>query len=168
MAGNTPSNAELAQQIQALTNILVNLANAISAVTQGATPAAAAPSSVGFATSPGLAAVKELIDYMTKHGASLHKQGTKAFGLSLQYEGKSSGHIWKRASRQGKHDGMGKRCAKHPQVHKQGRQDNPPNCQIWPIDAETLQSACENFIQGNGINSSKQATQKNEQMWHCL
>ena len=78
MAGNTHSNAELAQQIQALTTIVTNLANAISAVAQHAAPPATAPAVVGFATSPGLVAVEELIDYTINHGVSLHKQGTKA------------------------------------------------------------------------------------------
>ena len=78
MARNTPSNAELAQQIQALTNIVANLANSISAMTQDATPAAVAPTFVGFATSFRVAAVKELISFTTKHGISLYEQGTKA------------------------------------------------------------------------------------------
>ena len=52
--------------------------NAIRAVTQGATPTVAVPTSVGFATSPGVVAVEELIGYTTKLGASLYKQGTKA------------------------------------------------------------------------------------------
>jgi hypothetical protein len=50
MAGNAPSNAELAQQITALTAIVTNLINAI-AINQ-APPAAAAPpaANVAFAT----------------------------------------------------------------------------------------------------------------------
>ena len=80
MAGNTPSNAELAQQIAALTAIVTNLANAIAG--NQAPPAASAPpaAAVSFATSPGVAAVEELIDYTAKHGASLYEQGTKALG----------------------------------------------------------------------------------------
>ena len=80
MAGNTPSNAKLSQQITALTTIVTNLANAV-AVNQAA-PAAAAPpaATITLATSPGVAAVEEFIDYTTKHGASLYKQGTKALG----------------------------------------------------------------------------------------
>ena len=80
MAGNTPSNAELAQQITALTVIVTNLANAI-AINQ-APPAAAVPpaAAILFATSPRVATVKELIDYTTKHGANLCEQGTKAPG----------------------------------------------------------------------------------------
>ena len=77
MAGNTPSNAKLAQQITALTVIVTNLANAI-AINQ-APPAAAVPptAAILFATSPGVATVEELIDYTT---ANLCKQGTKALG----------------------------------------------------------------------------------------
>ena len=58
---------------------MTNLANSI-AINQ-APPAAAALSTaiVAFATSPGMAAVEELINYIIKHGASLYKQGTKAF-----------------------------------------------------------------------------------------
>ena len=81
MAGNTPSNAELAQQITALTIIVTNLANAI-AINQAPPAAAAAPPAANmvFTTSPSVAAVKELIDYTTKHGANLYKQGIKALG----------------------------------------------------------------------------------------
>ena len=62
MAGHIPSNAELAQQIAALTAVVINLANAIA--DNQAPPAAAAPSaaSVSFATSLGVAAVEELVD----------------------------------------------------------------------------------------------------------
>ena len=77
MAGNALPNAKLAQQIAALTTIVTNLANAI-AINQ-APPAAAGPptAAISFATSPGVAVVKELIDYTTKHGANLYKQGIK-------------------------------------------------------------------------------------------
>eukprot|EP00804_Cyclotella_cryptica_P000308 CCRYP_010230-RA/>CCRYP_010230-RA protein AED:0.47 eAED:0.47 QI:0/-1/0/1/-1/1/1/0/170 len=80
MAGNAPTNAELAEQIAALTAVVANLANAIAG--NQAPPAAAAPpvTTVAFATSPGVAAVEELIDYTTKHGANLYEQGTKALG----------------------------------------------------------------------------------------
>ena len=79
MASNQPSNAELAQKLQALTAIVTNLANTIA----GNQPpqAAAAPLAVTFATLPGIAAVEELIDYMTIHGANLYEQGTKALGI---------------------------------------------------------------------------------------
>jgi len=80
MPGTTPSNAEVAQQIAALATIVINLANAI-AINQ-APPAATIPPSAAilFATSPGVAAVEELIDYTTKQGASLYERGTKALG----------------------------------------------------------------------------------------
>ncbi len=80
MAGNAPSNAELAQQIATLTAIVTNLANAIAgnqAPSASTGPPAAA---VSFATSPGMAAAEELINYTTKHGVSLYEQGTKALG----------------------------------------------------------------------------------------
>ena len=51
-------------------------------MTHGTTPTAA-PTPVGFATSPGVAALEELIDYKTKHCASLYKQGTKALGTTF-------------------------------------------------------------------------------------
>jgi hypothetical protein len=57
------SNVALAQQIALLTNVVTNMANAIT-INQ-APPAATAPPAavVAFATSPGVAAVEELIDY---------------------------------------------------------------------------------------------------------
>jgi len=66
MAGNAPSKAELAQQIAALTAVVTNLANAIAG-NQAPSAAAAAPqaAAISFATSPGVAAVEELIDYTT-------------------------------------------------------------------------------------------------------
>ena len=79
MADNAPLNAKLVQQIAALTTVVTNSANAIAdnlAPPAAITPPAAAAS---FATSPGVA-VKELINYTTKHGASLYEQGTKALG----------------------------------------------------------------------------------------
>jgi hypothetical protein len=59
---------------------VTNLASAI-AINQ-ASPAAAVPpaTTISFATSTGVAAVKELINYTTKHGASLYEQGTKLLG----------------------------------------------------------------------------------------
>ena len=76
MAGNAPSNAELAQQIAALTTVVTNLANAIAG--NQAPPAVEVPlaAAVAFATSPRAAAVKELINYTTKHGVSLYEQRT--------------------------------------------------------------------------------------------
>jgi hypothetical protein len=70
MADNAPSNAELAQQIAALTAVVTNLANAMA---NQAPAAAVAPpaTAVTSATSPGVAVIEELIDYTTKHGASL-------------------------------------------------------------------------------------------------
>jgi hypothetical protein len=80
MAGNVPSKTDLAQQTAALTTIVSNLANSIAS--NQAPPAAAVPptTTMAFATSPGMAAIKELIDYTMKHGASLYEQGTKALG----------------------------------------------------------------------------------------
>jgi hypothetical protein len=43
---------------------------------------------VAFATLPGLAAVKELIDYTTKHTASLCKQGTISLGMPFSMKAK--------------------------------------------------------------------------------
>ena len=88
MAGNAPSNAKLAQQIAALTAVVTHLANAIAG-NQAPPVAAAAPqaAAISFATSSGVAAVEELINYTMKHCASLHKQG------ALQHEGSSSSNF---------------------------------------------------------------------------
>ena len=78
MAGNAPSNAKFAPQIAALTTVVTNLANAITGNQAPPVAAAAPTAAISFATLPGVAAVKELIDYTTKHGASLYEPGTKA------------------------------------------------------------------------------------------
>jgi hypothetical protein len=73
MAGKVPSNAELAQQIVALTAVVTNLANAIAG-NQAPPAAAVAPqaAAISFATSPIVAAAEKLIDYTMKHTASLY------------------------------------------------------------------------------------------------
>ncbi len=63
MASNVPSNAELAQQLQALPTIVTNLASTIAG--NQLPLAAKAPPAVAVATSPGMAGLEELIDYTT-------------------------------------------------------------------------------------------------------
>ena len=86
MANQAPTNAELAQQIANLTNVVANLAQAIG--TGGAAGAGGAGGAPSFATSPGVADVDQLIDYTTKRGASLYEQGTKA--LATPFDLKSN------------------------------------------------------------------------------
>ena len=61
MASNVPSCAELTQQLQAPTAIVTNLANTIAK--NQLPPAAAAPPTVAFATSPSVAVLEEPINY---------------------------------------------------------------------------------------------------------
>ena len=74
MAANAPSNAELAQQIAQLAQVVTNLAAAVQA---GNPAAGTAPTPVNFATSPGTADVDQLIDYSTKRGSALYEQGVR-------------------------------------------------------------------------------------------
>jgi hypothetical protein len=167
MAGNAPSNAELAQQIAALTAIVTNLANAIA---NQAPPAAAAPpaANVAFATSPGVAAVEELIDYTTKHGASLYEQGTKALGTPFSMKASQvvifEKELQDRASMMGWDKGA-QNILRF--TNKDGRQISLI-AEYGQIDADTLKTGCEPFILATGINSDKRAAQNNEQMWRCL
>ena len=127
-------------------------------MTQGATPAAAlTPTPVGFATSPGVAAVKELIDYTTKHGASLYKQGTKALGTPFGMKASQvvifEKELADRASMMGWNKGM-QNILKF--TNKDGKTISLI-AEYGKIDAGTLSTACEHFIQANGINSNKRA-----------
>ena len=168
MAGNAPSNAELAQQIAALTAIVTNLANAIAG--NQAPPAAAAPPAVAvsFATSPGVAAVEELIDYTTKHSASLYEQGTKALGTPFSMKAAQvvifEKELQDRASMMGWDKGA-QNILKF--TNRDGRQISLI-AEYVQINAETLKTGCESFILGTGINADKRAAQNNKQMWCCL
>ena len=166
MAGNAPSNAELAQQIAALTAVVTNLANAIAGNQIPAAAAAPPAAAVTFATSPGVAAVEELIDYTTKHGASLYEQGTKALGTPFSMKATQvvifEKELQDRASMMGWDKGAQNILEF---TNKDGRQISLI-AEYGQIDAETLKTACESFI--TGINSDKRAAQNNEQMWRCL
>eukprot|EP00804_Cyclotella_cryptica_P009584 CCRYP_006287-RA/>CCRYP_006287-RA protein AED:0.39 eAED:0.39 QI:0/-1/0/1/-1/1/1/0/252 len=164
MAGNAPTNAELAEQIAALTAVVANLANAITG--NQAPPAAAAPpvATVAFATSLA-AAVEELIIYTTKHGANMYEQGTKALGTPFSMKA-SQVVILKRTTRQGKHDGLGQRPQNILKFTNKDSRQISLIAEYGQIDAETLKAACQTFI--TGINSDKRAAQNNKQMWRCL
>eukprot|EP00804_Cyclotella_cryptica_P030718 CCRYP_009136-RA/>CCRYP_009136-RA protein AED:0.27 eAED:0.27 QI:0/-1/0/1/-1/1/1/0/399 len=166
MAGNAPTNAKLAEQIAALTAVVANLANAIGG--NQAPPAAAAPptATVAFTTSPGVAAVEELIDYTTKHGVNLYEQGTKAFRTPFSMKA-SQVVIFEKELQDGASmmgwDNGAQNILKF--TNKDSRQISLI-AEYGQIDAEILKAACQPFI--TGINSDKQAAQNNEQMWRCL
>jgi flagellar hook-associated protein FlgK len=165
MAGNAPSNAELAQQIAALTAVVTNLANAIA--TQAPAPAVAPPAAaVSFATSPGVAAIEELIDYTTKHGASLYEQGTKALGTPFNMKSNQvvifEKQLQDRASMMGWDQGAQNILQF---TNKDGRQISLI-AEYGQIDAETLKTVYGKFM--TGVNSDKQAAQSNKQMCCCL
>jgi hypothetical protein len=145
--------------------VVTNLANTITSQAPAAT-AAPPTAAVAFATSPGVAAIEELIDYTTKHGASLYEQGTKALGMPFSMKAIQVA-IFKREF-QDRASMMG---------WDQGTQNilqftNKDNRQIsiiaeyGQIDADTLRTACNDFM--TGINADKRAAQNNEQMWCCL
>ncbi len=147
MAGNAPSNAELAQQIAALTAVVTNLANAIA--NQAPAPAVAPPAAaVTFATSPGVAAIEELIDYTTKHGASLYEQGTKALGTPFNMKSNQvvifEKELQDRASMMGWDQGA-QNILRF--TNKDGRQISLI-AEYGQIDAETLKTACNEFMTG--------------------
>jgi hypothetical protein len=165
MAGNAPSNAELAQQIAALTAVVTNLANAMA--NQAPAPAVAPPAAVvSFATSPSVAAIEDLIDYTTKHGASLYEQGTKALGTPFNMKSSQvvifEKELQDRASMMGWDQGA-QNILRF--TNKDGRQISLI-AEYGQIDAETLKTACNEFM--TGVNSDKRAAQNNEQMWRCL
>ena len=165
MAGNAPSNAELTQQIAALTAVVTNLANAMA---NQAPAAAVAPpaAAVAFATSPGVAAIEELIDYTTKHGASLYEQGTKSLGTPFNMKASQvvtfEKELQDRASMMGWDQGT-QNILRF--TNKDGRQISLI-AEYGQIDAETLKTACNEFM--TGVNADKRAAQNNEQMWRCL
>ena len=82
MTINATSNSKLGAHVQALTAVVTNSASTIAIAgnqEEESPPVAASLSAaaVAFETSPKVAAVKELVDYTTKHGASLYEQETK-------------------------------------------------------------------------------------------
>jgi hypothetical protein len=167
MAGNAPTNAELAQQIANLTNVVAALANAVAAGPAAPQVAAPAPT-VAFATSPGVAAVEDLIDYTTKHGASLYKQGTEPLGTPFGMKANQvvifEKELANRASMMG-WDTVNQNILNF--TNKDGKNISLI-AEYGQIDAETLKTACETFILATGANSDKRAAQNNEQMWRCL
>jgi hypothetical protein len=89
MAAPAPTVEELLAQIQALQNQVNLLAAAVP--TAPASPAVG-NTPVVFANTPNKLEVEEIIDYKTKHGASIYEQGcqpldnkalTKGFSMSL-------------------------------------------------------------------------------------
>ncbi len=82
MACNAPSNAKVVQKIKLLVAAVLH---STLAGNQEAPPAAKAlfAAAVVFATSPGVAAVKELVNYTTKHGASLYEETVAPFGMII-------------------------------------------------------------------------------------
>jgi hypothetical protein len=159
----------LAKQIAALTAVVTNLANAIAG-NQAPPAAAAAPqaAAISFATSPGVAEVEELIDYTTKHGASLYEQGTKA--LRTPFSMKATQVIIFEKELQDRASMMGWDKGAQNTI----RFTNGDSRQISliaeysQIDADTLKTGCEPFVLATGINADKRAAQNNKQMWHCL
>ena len=164
MANQAPTNAELAQQIANLTNVVANLAQAIG--TGGAAGAGGAGGAPSFATSPGVADVDQLIDYTTKRGASLYEQGTKA--LATPFDLKSNQvvifqkELKDRASMMGWNQGT-QGITKF--TNKDG-EDIDLIDEYGRIDEGTLKTACDEFM--TGANSDKRAAQNNEQMWRCI
>ena len=156
MAGIAPSNAELAQQIAALTAVVTNLANAIAG-NQAPPAAAAAPAApaISFATSPGMAAVEELINYTTKHGASLYKQGTKALGTPFSMKAAQmvifEKELQDRTSMMGGDKGA-------QNIIKLTRRDGRQFSHIvnyGKIDVNKCKTGCEPFILAKGIKADK-------------
>jgi hypothetical protein len=115
-----------------------------------------------------VAAVEELIDYTTKHGASLYEQGTKAlrtpFSMKVSQVVIFEKELQDRASMV-EWDKGAKNIIKF--TNRGGRQISLI-AEYGQIDADTLKTGCEPFILATGINADKRATQNNKQMWRCL
>jgi hypothetical protein len=115
-----------------------------------------------------VAAVKELINYTTKHGANLYEQGIKALGTPFSMKASQvvifEKELQDRASMMG-WDKDTQNILKF--TNKDGRQISLI-AKYSQIDADTLKTGCDPFILTTGINSDKCAAQNNKQMWHCL
>ena len=153
MAGNTPLNTELAQQLQALTTIVINLANTI---TGNQPPSlAAAPTAFAFITSSGVAALEELINYVTKHGTNLYEQGTKALGTSFSMKANQVVIFEKLLQDRESMMGWEKRDQSILKFTNQDGRQISPIAEYGQIDAKTLKTGCEHFILTTGINADK-------------
>ena len=105
---------------------------------------------------------------MTKHGASLYKQGTEAlgtpFGMKASQVVISEKELQDRASMMGWDKGD-QNILKF--TNKDDRQISLI-AEYGQIDAKTHKTGCKPFILDTGINADKRAEQNNEQMWSCL
>ena len=148
MAGNAPTNTKLAQQIANL----AALANAMNASVASPPVVAPAPA-VAFATSPRVAAVEDLIDYTTKHGASLYKQGTEPLGTPFGMKANQvvifEKELADRASMMGWDTGNQNILNF---TNKDGKNISLI-AEYGQIDAETLKTSCNKFM--TGVNADK-------------
>ncbi len=166
MVSKVTSNAELTRQLQALTTIVTNLADNIAGNQLPLT--AAAPPTIISATSPGMTALEELINYMTKYGANLYEQKSQALGTPFSMKASHvvifEKELQDRAIMMGWDKGV-QNILKF--TNRDGRQISLI-AKYSRIDAETFKTGCKPFIRTTGINADKRAAQNKEQMWCCL
>jgi len=173
-----PSTAELQaliQQLQAQVQALENAAAAAATVAQAATTTTAAPSVVVFADTPQTLGAEDLIDYSSKRGSEIYKQGiaalddksltdgfnmtanqtvvfTKAF-LSLS---RATAMGWNKGSEQ---------------ITTFTNSSGVPVDIIksyGQIDEATLKTACEKFCKAGQPDAKSRAKQNNTMMSMCL
>ena len=148
MAGNAPSSA-------ALTNIVTSLANAIAGNQASLGCAARQTAPIAFATPRGISAVKDHIDYTTKHGASHYKQGMKALGTPFNMKVSQAVIFEKELQDRARTMGWDKGTYNILKfTNRDSRQINLI-VEYGQIDANMLKTGCELFILATSINSDK-------------
>ena len=147
---------------------MTNLANAIAG--NQAPPGNVVPqtSPISFATLPSMEAVNEHINYNSKHGASLNKQGAKALGTPFNMKTNQAVICEKELKDRASMMGWDK-CTQNilKFTNRKGRQINLI-AKYGQIDIGMLKTGYNLFNLTTGINSYKHAAQNNEQMWQCL
>jgi hypothetical protein len=162
-----PTVAELLAQIQALQNQV----NLLAAAAAAPTPAATAP--VIFADTPQTLEVENLIDYGTKRGTEIFKQGcaplddkslTDGFNMTPDQTVIFVEALQRQCTEMGWNSGT-KNITSFQ--NKDGiTVDIIKN--YWQIEEATLRTACERFCTAAGADSKTRARQNNTMMSICL
>ena len=171
---NAPTTAELQaliQQLQAQVQALQNAAATAAPAAQAATTAA--PSVVVFADTPQTLGAEDLIDYSSKRGSEIYKQGiaalddkslTDGFNMTANQTVVFTEAFLSRATAMGWNKGS-------KQITTFNNSSGVPVDIIKSydqIDEATLKTACERFCKPGGTDSESRAKQNNTMMSMCL
>jgi hypothetical protein len=170
MAAPAPITAELMASITTLQVQIVALQNAAPAAA-AAPPAGAAP--VVFADMPQMLGANDLIDYLTKRGSTIFKQGCKALDNKALTNGFAMipdqtiifiKAFHRRATTMGWNQG----ARQITSFTNSARRQVTIIKSYGQINKATLKSACERFCKPGGVDYQTRAKQNNTMMSICL